>query len=195
MFWLSLYCYGSHVCYQQILFLLKNRSVEKILELCCCCCAAVYWKSLQDGSYSAGVCNLSPNENQMLMNQDIVVGWSSEALALTSTTQTFTHTAHTRTVPPPSLQPSLLPFPSLFDFICSSSPLRSLTHSLFSSPCQVPVQVSQFPKQTQRPYARGHLLARSACQDRCCLWKPSGGKNCLFRRSVWNTNKLVVWKN
>lgn len=197
MFWFALYCYGTYVCYQQIFFLLKNRSVEKIWGLCCCCCAAVYWKSRQDGSYSAGVCNLSPNENQMLMNQDIVAGWSRKAPALTSTTQIFTHTRYPR-----------LPSNPLYSFfhrsvISSAALLLCSLRILILSPCQVPVQVSQFPKQTQRPFASGHLLARSACQDRCCLWKPSGGKNCLFRRYVLNTKKkktegdanLVIWKN
>lgn len=77
--------------YWQIFFCLKNRSVEKSLGSWRCC-AAVYWRSGQDGSCSAGVCSLSPNENQMLMNQAIVA--CSEALALKpplSHTQKHTH--------------------------------------------------------------------------------------------------------
>lgn len=71
----------TDLCFWQIFVCLKNRSVEKSM-VSCYCCAAVYWKSGQDGSCSAGVCSLSPNENHMLMNQTIVAGSASEALAL-----------------------------------------------------------------------------------------------------------------
>lgn len=73
----------------------------------CRCCAAVYWKSRQDRSCSAGVGSLSPNENQMLMNQAIVAGSASEALALKLLLYTCTHAhTHTRTSPTSSLPPS-----------------------------------------------------------------------------------------
>lgn len=129
----------------------------------CHCCAAVYWKSRQDRSCSAGVGNLSPNENQMLMNQAIVAGSASEALALKPP---LAHT-HTLSSPSSSSPPPSVLFHSCSHFISSSSTFRSLTHSF--SLCQVPVQVSQFQKQAQRPHASGHLLARPALQDRCCL--------------------------
>ncbi len=80
----------TNFCNRQIFSFLKNRSVEKSLGSCSCC-AAVYWKSGQDRSCSAGVGSLSPNENQMLMNQAIVAGSASEALAL-KTPPTHTHT-------------------------------------------------------------------------------------------------------
>lgn len=159
----------THFCNWQIFCCLKNRSVEKSLGSWRCC-AAVYWRSGQDGSCSAGVGSLSPNENQMLMNQAIVAGPASEALALKpplSHTQTHTHT-----------QPPLSFFHSRF--ILNSSTLRFLTH-LFSL-CQVFVQVSELQKQAQWSFSSGHILAWPACQDRCCLWKPSGGKNCVLLR-------------
>ncbi len=94
----------------------------------CHCCAAVYWKSGQDRSCSAGVGSLSPNENQMLMNQAIVAGSASEALALKPSrthTQTHTHFPHLLVTP---LCPS-------FTLTLISSPAhqpydRSPTHSL-----------------------------------------------------------------
>lgn len=143
----------------QIFFLSRNRSVEKSLGSCRCC-AAVYWKSGQDRSCSAGVGSLSPNENQMLMNQAIVAGSASEALALKPPL------THRRTLPPPPRRPLCPPFHS--HFIPSSSNL-TIAHPTHCLLCQVPVQVSQLQKQAQRPHAGGHLLARPALQDRRCL--------------------------
>lgn len=98
------------------------------------CCAAVYWKSGHDGSCSAGVGSLSPNENQMLMNQAIVTGSASEALALKPPL------SHTHT--PPDHPPV-----PLFHSYLITLPL-----------CQVLVQVSELQRQAQRPFAGGNLL-------------------------------------
>lgn len=97
----------------------------------CHCCAAVYWKSRQDRSCSAGVGNLSPNENQMLMNQAIVAGSASEALALKPP---LAHT-HTRSLPPPPHHHPLL---------------SSFTLALISSPAHQPFDCSP----TRSPCAR-----------------------------------------
>ena len=140
-------------------FLSRNRSVEKSLGSCRCC-AAVYWKSGHDRSCSAGVGSLSPNENQMLMNQAIVAGSASEALALKPPL------THRRALPPPPHRPPLPPFSLSFHPQLIKPYDRSPTHCLL---CQVPVQVGQLQKQAQRPHAGGHLLAGPALQDRRCL--------------------------
>lgn len=109
----------------------------------------MYWGSRQDGSCSAGVGSLSPNENQMLMNQTIV---AAEALALKpplSHTQKTTHSPIAPLRPPPALFHSR--------FIPSSSTLALLTYSF--SLCQVLVPVSELQKQAQWPFPSGHILA------------------------------------
>lgn len=96
------------------------------------CCAAVYWKSGQDGSCSAGVGSLSPNENQMLMNQAIVAGSASEALALTPQlhplrSHTHRHSPHLLINPRcPSFTLTLISPPAHLPYNCSAS------HSLFA---------------------------------------------------------------
>lgn len=71
------------------LFLQINRSVEKRSGSL----RAVYWKSGRDGSCSAGVCSLSSNANQMLMNQAIVARPVKHLhLNLPENTHTHTHT-------------------------------------------------------------------------------------------------------
>lgn len=121
----------TDLCFWQIFVCLKNRSVEKSM-VSCYCCAAVYWKSGQDGSCSAGVCSLSPNENQMLMNQTIVAGSASEALALKprSLIHTDTH-AFSLSFSPHLLISPLWSFHSYFFTLISS--LACLTHDCSST--------------------------------------------------------------
>lgn len=130
----------------QIFFLSRNRSVEKSLGSCRCC-AAVYWKSGQDRSCSAGVGSLSPNENQMLMNQAIVAGSASEALALKPPL------THRRTLTPASSSPPLPPFslsfhpqlikpydrsPNSLSFVPGSCSGQSTSEASPTAPCWWP---------------------------------------------------------
>lgn len=84
----------------------KNRSVEKSFGKHPLLCSCVL-ESRQDRSCSAGVGNLSPNENQMLMNQAIVAG----STCTKASAHTHTHT-HARPSPLPHLPPSALHFKS-----------------------------------------------------------------------------------